>query len=316
MTQFGNSGNQVLPSFFVVTSSFMSTFLDAKLEKIHPPVFWKPLDPISLQEKKEISSTEHSETSLQESSDACHYTSLVYRSSADKAYRIFVDFEHQGLSHMSWKESDDLSMQRRYQTSERKEISKPKVKKKSEKPDLIRYVRVPAEKDDLTTLDSASSTNRPHTDFFHRKYLVSEWSMTKRCSSSVWSALATSTSPGWCIARSDRTCWACSIASRIYRSLRSPSGMCVPSRDQIKLHVVFSEWLIQTGTGDIRVNRRLWRHIRGTSCSSSRRWQCTRQISSAISINLSHRSETNITGRSAGYRWRSRPTRCPNRSSR
>lgn len=183
--RFGNSGNQVFPSLLVDTSSFISTSLDAKLEKIHPPVCWKPLDPISRHEKKEISSTEPCETSLQESSDACHYTSLVYRSSADTAYRIFVDFEHQGLSHMSWKEPDDLSMEKRCQTSERKEVSKPKVRKKSVKPDLIRYARLPAEKEDLFILDSASHLNRPPIDFFHRKYLVSEWTTIGRFSSSV-----------------------------------------------------------------------------------------------------------------------------------
>lgn len=126
----------------------------------------------------------------------CHYTTLIYRfASSSPPMHIYMDFEHLGLNHASWKESSD---QKRPITihAERKPIVKRKKRKqqKIRRDDLIRYFRTHLERDDRFILDRSMGISRrpqdalyigfyPHQSlqrstqeraFFHRKYLVSK----------------------------------------------------------------------------------------------------------------------------------------------
>jgi hypothetical protein len=72
------------------------------LEKIYPPVFWKPLNLKSIHSKKKTNATINHQRSC---SNACNYTTLIYKHTNEQDFRIFIDYEHDGLQHATWKES-------------------------------------------------------------------------------------------------------------------------------------------------------------------------------------------------------------------
>ncbi|CAF4638904.1 unnamed protein product [Rotaria magnacalcarata] len=151
---------------------------NAKMEKIHPPLFWKTLDYKNIHSKKT--------TKLKKSNNeysclnACKYTTLVYRNASnEKGFHVFVDFEHHGLQHATWKQS-----------IEEYYVSRAELKTKNDKLSIIefpwldlnnnnnnkqhffnseylkrqeldRYFETHREKDNLFELDQSSYPNRP-----------------------------------------------------------------------------------------------------------------------------------------------------------
>lgn len=136
-------------------------------------------------------------------SDGCHYTTLI-----GKDHRIYVNFEHHGLQHTTWKESIEDRKSSIKSESLVEQSSWIDLKKQSSlndrylvRQELHRYFRSRLPRDHLFQLDTSPYPNRPvatsrrprdalHIDFyqndqlkgskteatfktfFHRKYLV------------------------------------------------------------------------------------------------------------------------------------------------
>ncbi|CAF0888177.1 unnamed protein product [Adineta ricciae] len=189
---------------------------NARLEKIHPPVFWKSLDHHT-QRKSHVTQSTKIDCKYP-CENGCHYTTLTYkyppeRLFNEKGFRIFIDFEHFGLGHTTWKESikREHRWNRKKKQSLNTKIARVNVTSRSQSLDeeylrrqeLTRYVRSHAEKEDLFRLDRTPYPNRPipmsrrpqdalHIDFhqaacfegskveatfktfFHRKYLLKQ----------------------------------------------------------------------------------------------------------------------------------------------
>ncbi|CAF3967859.1 unnamed protein product, partial [Rotaria sp. Silwood1] len=125
---------------------------NAKLEKIYPPIYWKNLDYKSIHIKKTIKKKQFNE----------------------KGFHIFVDFEHNGLEHATWKESiqnshflnnkikkNDESSIIEFSWSNlnhKKQIFNDQYLKRQE---LIRYIKNHIQKDNLFELDKNSYPNQP-----------------------------------------------------------------------------------------------------------------------------------------------------------
>jgi hypothetical protein len=150
------------------------------LEKIHPPIYWKPLNYKPNDSKKKTMIKKFTKPNSPNScerlcSDACNYTTLIYKhASIGKGFRVFIDFEHNGLQHATWKEA-----------IERKHLSKDKFNNKDKPPmmefpwsdlnnkqqslndqylkrqELARYYKLHTQKDNLFELDKTSYPNRP-----------------------------------------------------------------------------------------------------------------------------------------------------------
>ncbi|CAM4915049.1 unnamed protein product [Rotaria socialis] len=150
---------------------------NAKMEKIHPPLFWKTLDYKNIQSKKttKLKKSKNEYSCL----NACNYTTLVYRNASnEKGFHVFADFEHDGLQHATWKQS-----------TEEYYVSRAELKNKNDKLSIIefpwldlnnnnnkhhffnseylkrqelgRYFKTHREKDNLFELDKSSYPNRP-----------------------------------------------------------------------------------------------------------------------------------------------------------
>ncbi|CAF3669561.1 unnamed protein product [Rotaria sp. Silwood1] len=153
---------------------------NAKLEKIYPPIYWKNLDYKSIHIKKTIKVKEskklHNENLCL---NACNYTTLIYKPTSEKqfnekGFHIFVDFEHNGLEHATWKESiednhflndkikkNDESSIIEFSWSNlnhKKQIFNDQYLKRQE---LIRYIKNHIQKDNLFELDKNSYPNQP-----------------------------------------------------------------------------------------------------------------------------------------------------------
>jgi hypothetical protein len=79
-------------------------FIDAKLEKNHPPIYWKSLDYKQNDQKNKLTITKSNHQNTRSCSDGCHYTTLIYKHPSGNEFRVFIDFEHDGLQHATWKE--------------------------------------------------------------------------------------------------------------------------------------------------------------------------------------------------------------------
>lgn len=138
---------------------------------------------------------------------------MHYKFLSEKGFRIFIDFEHHGLEHATWKEPIEHTQQlntkikRSYQKSSQ---SNTKYKQQSlneehlRRQELARYIKFHTKKDNLFALDkepylkrSIPMSRRPrdvlHIDFYqascfkdskveatfktfyHRKYLVNKF---------------------------------------------------------------------------------------------------------------------------------------------
>ncbi|CAF1222036.1 unnamed protein product [Adineta ricciae] len=147
---------------------------NARLEKIHPPVFWKSLDH-DTKRKARIAQSTKIDCKYQ-CENGCHYTTLTYkyppeRLFNEKGFRIFIDFEHLELGHTTWKESIKREHQwnRNNKQSLNTKVARVNVTSKSQSLDeeylrrqeLTRYVRSHSGKEDLFQLDRTSYPNRP-----------------------------------------------------------------------------------------------------------------------------------------------------------
>ena len=160
------------------------SFLDAKLEKIDPPEYWKPLNYNRIYSdkrtiiKKMTKTESNSQKSCKRScSGGCNYTTLIYkrtpeRRSTGKAFRIFIDFEHDGLNHATWKElleydklrmNDHLinkplmtKMPRSTRINKQQVINNQYLQRK----EIAQYFKSHIEKDNLFELDKAPYPNR------------------------------------------------------------------------------------------------------------------------------------------------------------
>jgi hypothetical protein len=185
------------------------------LEKIDPPVYWKPLNYKQIHSKQKTIVEKNTKINCSNScADACYYTTLIYKRSIGKAYRIFIDYEHNELHHAAWKESlerEHLSIDKlqikdhRIDKSSMIEVPGLNVNRKQQSinDQIIRYFKTHAQQDDLFKLDKSPYPNRPvpmsrrprdalHIDFYqascfegskveatfktfyHRKYLVNK----------------------------------------------------------------------------------------------------------------------------------------------
>lgn len=156
--------------------------LDAKLEKIHPPIYWKALDYKNIDSKTRIKVKGLKENCLEESHcvNGCNYTTLVYKHTSNKelnnkGFFVFVDFQHNGLEHGSWKESikeSRLSKDKLNIKSDKRpsiEISLSNLNHKQQffnnqylkQQEIVRYFKTHLKKDHLFRLDKNSYPNRP-----------------------------------------------------------------------------------------------------------------------------------------------------------
>jgi len=182
-------------------------FSDAKLQKIHPPIYWKSLDYKQINPKNGTNNKESTKTNHPQErscSDGCHYTTLI-----GNEFRVFVDFEHDGLQHATWKESieRERSQIKVEPTTEESPWFNLNNKQQSLndryliRQGLHRYFKSRIQRDNLFQLDKTPYPNRPvplsrrprdalHIDFYqadhlkaskieatfktfyHRKYLV------------------------------------------------------------------------------------------------------------------------------------------------
>ena len=207
----GNFGNRVLHRRRSSHASIHRIRLDARLKNVHPPVFWKSLDHQSRRSKTRLAEKQGRDASTRDEqlrADGCHYTTLTYRrthaeSSTNQAFRVYMDFQHDGLQHATWKEAVDDE-----------QVTVDETRPSSVQPAMVEAInprkqrvyaratqRVRSEQDDLFALDTAPYPNRSmpmsrrprdalHIDFrqaarfqeskvettgkafFHRKYLV------------------------------------------------------------------------------------------------------------------------------------------------
>lgn len=158
--------------------------LDAKLEKIHPPIYWKSLDlnQVDNTKKNKINRVSTNERSC---SDGCHYTTLI-----GKDFRVYTDFEHHGLQHATWKESIEHEKPPIQSHSPIVESSwfnfdnqsLPRNDRQYIRHELYRYFKAHFPRDHLFQLDSRPYPNRPratsrrprdvlHVDFFQNEHL-------------------------------------------------------------------------------------------------------------------------------------------------
>ncbi|CAF4265277.1 unnamed protein product, partial [Rotaria sp. Silwood2] len=152
---------------------------NAKLEKIYPPIYWKKLDYKNIHSKKttkieECKKPHHENACL----NACNYTTLIYKHTTDKqinekGFRIFIDFEHKGLEHATWKESieDDNLLTNKFKNKDQSpiiEFSWSNLNHKQQffndqylkQQELIRYFKRHIQKDNLFELDKSSYPNQ------------------------------------------------------------------------------------------------------------------------------------------------------------
>ena len=203
----GNSGNRVFRRSSHNTGT--SDTFRCSLGEDPPACLLESLDHRSREKRlPEKQRRDASTCDEQLCADACQYTTLTYRRtyadpSASQAFRVYMDFQHDGLSHATWKE-----------TVEEEQARVNKTLTSSVKPARVETIhptsqwvyprdtrRPRSEQDDLFALDTAPYPNRPmpmsrrprdalHIDFhqttrfqgskveatcktfFHRKYLV------------------------------------------------------------------------------------------------------------------------------------------------
>jgi hypothetical protein len=192
-----------------IAASCNHFLLDARIERVHPPVYWQSLSKNVQETRIKTTSKQPSKTKNNDDySDACHYTTIVYRQATDRIYHIYVDFEHYNLCHHSWKQSiehDDSqqqthslasSLSNRTHQQQQQQQQHMIAMKHLQWQELVRYYRTHRANSDrqrlnrLTTLLAARSRERYHMNyfpascfqqfnvdsnvkrFFHRKYLV------------------------------------------------------------------------------------------------------------------------------------------------
>ena len=168
------------------TKSFVDFLLsDAKLKQIHPPVYWKPLHLKNIEPKRStvakfFKKANDQHTYESSCSQACNYTTLVYRHGPEhglggKEFHIFVDFEHNTLEHASWKkliENDGLpeeklnttkdeSLVKGYSWSNLKSRESSFIDQYLKQQELIRYFKTHIRQNSLFKLDKTSYPNRP-----------------------------------------------------------------------------------------------------------------------------------------------------------
>jgi hypothetical protein len=132
-------------------------FIDAKLEKIHPPIYWKSLD----YKQKNIAKIKSRKINQRSCSDGYYYTALT-----GNEFRVFIDFEHDGLQHSTWKE---LIEQKHLQIKSKPSIiehpwlnlNNKQQSLNDQRQELDRYFKLHIEKDNLFELDTSSYPNRP-----------------------------------------------------------------------------------------------------------------------------------------------------------
>ncbi|UJR22823.1 hypothetical protein I4U23_025853 [Adineta vaga] len=192
---------------------------NARLKNIHPPEYWKSFDYYTKRNFPSEQITKNATRDICEDSreTTCHYTTLIYKFPSEKqlnekGFRVFIDFEHHGLEHTTWKESIEQK-QRLYTKTKRSNVKflQLNVKNKQQslneeylrRQELARYVKLHTEKDNLFALDKTSypkqsmpMSRRPrdalHIDFYqapcfegskveatfktfyHRKYLLNQ----------------------------------------------------------------------------------------------------------------------------------------------
>ena len=188
----------ILPLFLSISIDEL-LFPDAKLQKIHPPIYWKSLDYKQINPTK-VTTTKIDHRQERSCADGCHYTTLI-----GNEFRVFMDFEHDGLPHATWKDS----IEREHSSIKAEESPRLNSNKKQQslndgylnRQELQRYFKSRIERDRLFELDRTSYPNRPmplsrrprdalHIDFYqadhlkgskveatfktfyHRKYLV------------------------------------------------------------------------------------------------------------------------------------------------
>ncbi len=184
-------------------------FSDAKLEKIHPPVYWKSLDYQHIHSKKKSITKKTVNENERSCSDGCHYTTLIYKpTSESNEFRVFIDFEHDGLQHNTWKESIEQKhseIKTKPSLVESSWLNLNNQQQSLNDQELHRYFKSHLPKDQLFALDTTPYPNRPipisrrprdalHIDFYqadclkgskteatfktfyHRKYLVKKLS--------------------------------------------------------------------------------------------------------------------------------------------
>jgi hypothetical protein len=160
------------------------------LEKIHPPIYWKSLDYKKINPKKKIKPNHQNDRSC---SNGCHYTTLE-----TNEFRVFIDFEHDGLQHATWKEPIIKQKHLKIKTKS-SVIEYPWLNLNNKQKSLNRYFKSHIPTDNLFQLDTTQPmpiSRRPrdalHIDFYqadclkglkteatfktfyHRKYLVNK----------------------------------------------------------------------------------------------------------------------------------------------
>lgn len=178
----GSSGNRVLHALAcpLAVSVQRSFRLDARLEKIHPPVYWKALDYRRTDAKRKaavelVRQNKAARTGERACEHACRYTTLIYKypiekRNGEKGFQVFVDFEHAELEHIAWKEPIGQQPNRSLlaQRSEKEPARLNAIRNQQtlnerylHQRELARYFQRHTERERMFAVDATPYPNRP-----------------------------------------------------------------------------------------------------------------------------------------------------------